>query len=347
MGLNGFLFALGLAVLFLLIPLVGVGAARLETLFGVVIPYLAGLTFLVGIVYRVVQWGKSPVPFRIPTTCGQEKSLPWIKTNCIDNPTNNSGVLLRMAGEILLFRSLFRNTALDFRDGRVYYSSSKWLWVFALAFHYSFLTVAVRHLRFFTEPVPFWIDMIARLDGFMEVGLWPLAWLPGLLLSGMVLLGAVSYLFLRRLVLPHIRYITLANDWFPLFVIAHIALTGILMRYLLKVDIVAVKELAMGLVSLKPKVPEGIGVLFYMHLFQVCVLLAYFPFSKLVHAPGIFLSPTRNLANNSRAVRHVNPWNPKVETHDYHEYEDEFRDFMIEAGLPVEKEMAESAAEDK
>ena len=69
----------------------------------------------------------------------------------------------------------------------------------------------------------------------------------------------------------------------------------------------------------------------------VSVLLAYFPFSKLMHMGGIFLSPTRNLANNNRAKRHVNPWNPAVKVHTYEEYEDEFRDKMMAAGLPVEK----------
>ncbi|MEW5722574.1 MAG: sulfate reduction electron transfer complex DsrMKJOP subunit DsrM [Thermodesulfobacteriota bacterium] len=357
MGFVGFLFALAVAILLLLIPLVGVWAANLTTLFGVVIPYGAVLIFFVGLVYRVVKWGRSPVPFRIPTTCGQEKSLPWIKTNCIDNPSNNLMVVVRMALEILTFRSLFRNTALDFREGRATYSSSKWLWVFALAFHYSFLVVLIRHLRFFIGDqlvtaggYPTLLGLIhylEKIDGFMEVGFWPFTWLPGAMLSGLVLLGAVSLLFLRRLVIPQVRYISLANDWFPLFLIAHIALTGIIMRYLLKVDVIGVKELALNLVNFNLKAPpEGIGTLFYMHLFNVCVLLAYFPFSKLMHAPGVFLSPTRNLANNSRAVRHINPWNdPNIKPHSYQEYEDDFREFMVEAGLPVEKSLEEAEAE--
>ena len=79
-------------------------------------------------------------------------------------------------------------------------------------------------------------------------------------------------------------------------------------------------------------------MLFYIHLFILCVLIAYFPFSKLMHLAGVFLSPTRNLSNNSRMVRHVNPWNYPVKVHTYEEYEDEFREAMIEAGLPVEKD---------
>ena len=110
------------------------------------------------------------------------------------------------------------------------------------------------------------------------------------------------------------------------------------MRYFLKVHIVGVKELAMGLVSFSPTIPEGIGAIFYIHLFLICVLFAYFPFSKLMHMGGVFLSPTRNLANNSRAVRHINPWNYPVHVHTYEEYENDFREKMKKAGLPVEKE---------
>ena len=117
-----------------------------------------------------------------------------------------------------------------------------------------------------------------------------------------------------------------------------IAVTGILMRYFTKVDIVSVKELAIGLFSFNPVVTQGIGIMFYIHLFLVSVLLAYFPFSKLLHMPGVFLSPTRNLANNSRMKRHINPWNKPVRIHTYEEYEDEFRDKMKAAGLPLDKE---------
>jgi hypothetical protein len=57
-----------------------------------------------------------------------------------------------------------------------------------------------------------------------------------------------------------------------------------------------------------------------------------------MHIGGVFLSPTRNLANNNRMVRHINPWNAPVKVHTYEEYEDDFRDKMKAAGIPVEKE---------
>ena len=340
-------FILGIILSFItvlvlvLIPLVGMQVANLQVLFGVVIPYLAIGTFLVGLVYRIILWSRSPVPFRIPTTAGQQKSLSWIKPNKLENPSTTAGVIGRMLLEILLFRSLFRNTKMSYREGpRVTYEWEKWLWLAALLFHYAFLVVLLRHLRFFTEPVPAFVQLLETLDGFAQTGIGPLPGLglPGLLISGVILLLAATYLFLRRIYIPQVRYISLPTDYFPLFMVIGIALTGILMRYLLKVDVIGVKELIMGLVTFHPVLPQGIGVLFYIHFFLVSIFFAYFPFSKLVHLGGVFLSPTRNLANNNRVVRHINPWNYPVKVHTYEEYEDDFREKMVEAGLPVEKE---------
>ncbi|MBW2168771.1 MAG: menaquinol oxidoreductase, partial [Deltaproteobacteria bacterium] len=103
-------------VLVVLIPWVGVWAFDLRFFFGVIVPYLAMATFFIGIVVRVIDWGRSPVPFRIPTTAGQEWSFPWIKRNPIDNPKGTGGVIVRMIFEVLLFRSLFRNTSLEYRN---------------------------------------------------------------------------------------------------------------------------------------------------------------------------------------------------------------------------------------
>ena len=157
------------------------------------------------------------------------------------------------------------------------------------------------------------------------------------MMSGIVLLLAVSFLLARRFFSQKVNYISLASDYFPLFLILGIALTGILMKHFIKVDIISVKELSMGLVTFHPVVPQGVGSIFYLHLFLVCVLLIYFPFSKLMHMGGIFLSPTRNLTADTRQNRHINPWNPDVKHHTYEEYEDEFREVMKNVGLSVDK----------
>jgi len=311
----------------------GVKVAGLTGFFGVFIPYVAIVTFLGGFIYRILSWARSPVPFRIPTTGGQQLSFPWIKQNKLDNPTTTAGVVGRMALEVLLFRSLFRNTKFEFRKGPMLdYQWEKWLWLAGLAFHYSFFVILVRHLRFFMEPVPFFVHQIEKLDSFLQVGL------PGIYITDLVFLVAVTYLFIRRVVIPQVRYISLAADYFPLFLLLAVAISGIFMRYITKVDVIGIKQLALGIVTFHPTIPEGIGSLFFIHFFLVCTLFAYFPFSKLMHLGGVFLSPTRNLPNDSRINRHINPWNYPVKVHTYEEYEDHFRDKMIEAGLPVEKE---------
>jgi len=331
-GLSLWLSLLAVAGL-ALIAYIGVGAAHLNYLFGVIIPYAAFAIFIIGIIYRVLQWAARPVPFRIPTTAGQEKSFPWIKQNKIDNPSSGLGVIIRMAFEVLLFRSLFRNVRAELRGGpTLSYASAKWLWMAGMAFHWTFLIILVRHLRLFLEPVPSSIKLVESLDSFFQVGA------PLLYLTDVIFLFAVTYLFLRRVFIPQLRYISLPADYFPLFLIFGIGATGVLMRYFFKVSVVSAKELTMGFVNFNPKIPEGIGVIFYIHLFLISILFAYFPFSKLTHMAGVFLSPTRNLANNNRAKRHINPWNYPVKVHTYEEYEDDFREFMKDAGIPVEKE---------
>lgn len=311
----------------------GVKVAGLTGFFGVFIPYVAIVTFLGGFIYRILTWARSPVPFRIPTTAGQQLSFPWIKQNKLDNPTTTAGVVGRMVLEVLLFRSLFRNTKFEIRKGpSLYYQWEKWLWLAGLAFHYSFFIIVVRHLRFFMEPVPFFVNQIERLDSFLQVGL------PGIYITDLVFLVAVTYLFIRRVVIPQVKYVSLAADYFPLFLLLAVGISGVFMRYITKVDVISIKQLVLGIVTFHPTVPEGIGSLFFIHFFLVCTLAAYFPFSKLMHLGGVFLSPTRNLPNDSRINRHINPWDYPVKVHTYAEYEDHFRDKMIEAGLPVEKE---------
>jgi nitrate reductase gamma subunit len=308
----------------------GIEVAGLHLLFGIIIPYLALATFIVGFSYRVLHWAKIPVPFCIPTTCGQQKSLSWIKPASLDNPFTTFGVIGRMALEILLFRSLFRNTQAELTgDKQLVYHWEKWLWLSAMVFHWSILIVVIRHLRFFFEPVPNFLLGLQWLDGFFLIGL------QAVYASGLLLLAAVTYLLIRRLVVPEMRYISLAADYFPLAVIISIAATGLIMRYVARVDVVATKSLILGLVSFHPVIPAGISWLVYLHLLMVSLLIAYFPFSKLTHMAGIFLSPTRNLVNNSRAVRHVNPWNNPVPVHTYEEYVAEYKDKMTGAGLPL------------
>lgn len=308
------------------------GMPGMGWLFGIVIPSVALLLFLGGMVAKVWGWSKSAVPFRIPTTCGQQKSLDWLPHSRFENPHTPLQTVGRMALEVLFFRSLLRNTKAELVDGkRLVYRTDLALWLGGMLMHWSFLVIILRHLRLMTNPVPGWVTFIENTDGFLEIGI------PVVFITTLTFLAGVTYLLFRRVTNPQVRYISLIGDYFPLLLLLGIGLSGGWMRHLDKVDIASVKELMLGLFRFSPVVPEGISPLFYGHLFLVSILLAYFPFSKLTHMAGVFMSPTRNQSANNRAVRHVNPWDYEVKVHPYDEYEDELREKMVGAGIPVEK----------
>jgi nitrate reductase gamma subunit len=321
------------------LALVGARVPALHAVLTVALPYAAIALFLGGVVLRVLRWARAPVPFRIVTTCGQQRSLPWIKAQRLDNPSSTLGVVGRMALEVLTFRSLSRNTRIRLDgDGRLAHLERKWLWLAALAFHWSLLLVLARHLRFFAEPVPALAVLLQHVDGFFQVGV------PEVFVSTIGISLGLAYLTYRRFANPQVRYVSLAADYFPLFLLLTIAGTGILMRHFAKTDVVAIKETAIGLVTFHPRAPANLSALFAVHLTLVSVLLAYFPASKLTHMAGIFLSPTRNLANTSRVRRHENPWNPAVQTHPYDEWEHEFHDKLEAAGIPLDRDAAAAPA---
>lgn len=312
---------------------IGVGILHWYSVFGVIIPYAAIAAFIGGFVYRVLKWGRSPVPFHIPTVCGQGKSLPWIKADNIESPYDRTGLIARIALEVLFFRSLFWNERARLKETyKLLYSRNLYLWLGGLAFHWSLLIILLRHLRFFLEPVPSFVIFIQVLDGIFQ------SIVPVIYNSDVIIMAALIYLFLRRLTNPQIRYLSLPSDYFALLLLLSVVISGLLMRLFFKADLVKVKEWAMGMLSFHPTLPEGVGLLFYIHLFFVALLMAYFPISKLMHMAGIFFSPTLNLRNDSRMRRHDNPWNYRVKVHTYEEWEGEFREAMKEVGLPVEKE---------
>ena len=324
----------GIAVLVLgAMGYLGGSVPGLRVIFGAFIPYSAFLIFLCGVTYRVVRWARSPVPFRIPTTCGQQKSLPWIRSGWLESPSGISGTLGRMGLEVLLFRSLFRNNRMELHpDRKLSYAGELLLGVASLAFHWSLLIIVLRHLRFYFEPVPGFVTLIETLDGWFQVSL------PPIYLTDAVLLTALSYLLVRRLKDAPLRYISLFTDYFALFLLLGLSLSGVYLRYFDRLDLLEVKQLALGLVHFTPDLSPGLRPSFFVHLFLICVLVGYFPFSKLIHMGGVFLSPTRNLPNNSRMKRHVNPWHRPAKVHTYEEWETEFRDKILACGMPLDRE---------
>ncbi|MGB5850241.1 MAG: hypothetical protein WBH40_17260, partial [Ignavibacteriaceae bacterium] len=111
------LFSLFALIVVIGLAILGVEVANLYFIFGVIIPYAAIATFVIGIIFQVINWARSPVPFRIPTVAGQQKSLPWIKNSKLESPHSSLGVIGRMMLEVFLFRSLFRNTKAELKSG--------------------------------------------------------------------------------------------------------------------------------------------------------------------------------------------------------------------------------------
>lgn len=329
--MNG-LSALVVVVILIATVWLGVGVASQETFFGVVVPYAAIAIFLAGFAYRILRWARAPVPFKITSSSGQQTSLPWIDAEKLDSPPDARWTAGRLALEILFFRSLFRNTKASLAPGqKLVHQSDRLLWLGALVFHWSFLVILLRHLRFFMEPVPALVQGLERLDELFQVAV------PTLFVTDVLLVVALLYLLGRRFFNPLVRYISLASDYLALYLLLGVAVSGIMMRYVHRVDLLAAKQLALGLVTLRPVVPEGIGLPFYVHVFLVSALFAYFPFSKLMHLGGVFLSPTRNMPNDNRRRRHLNPINPEVEAHTYAQWEDEFKDKLEAAGIPLDR----------
>jgi nitrate reductase gamma subunit len=289
-----------------------------------------------GLCWRIWRWAATPEPFQIPTTTGQQVSLEGIAASRIESPSTRLGVVVRMALELLLFRSLFRNTAAGptFGSGdvaaRPVFLERKGLWLGALAFHWSLLVVAVRHLRLFVEPVPRGVETLAAVDGFFQVGA------PRWYVTDVILIVALVYLLGRRLANPLLRYLTLPADYLALGSLLTVAGTGIVVRYVARTDLVAVRQFTLGLMSLAPTAIPAPGFWLVAHLLSVAFLLAIVPMTKMMHAAGAWFSPTRNQRNDSRRRRHVNPWNAPVPVHSYEAWEDEFRDKLEAAGIPLE-----------
>jgi len=297
--------------------------------------YAAAVVFLGGLSWKVWVWARTPEPFRIPTTTGQQASLPGIAPSRVESPSTGPGVVGRLALEALLFRSLFRNSApAPAPIGAVCpppaFVERKALWLGALALHYALLVIVVRHLRLFVDPVPGVVTALAAIDGFFEIGT------PRLYATDVIVIAALAYLLARRLRDPLLRYLSLPADYLALGTLIAVTGSGIVLRYAARPDVTAVRDYTLGLAALAPGPLAGPSGWLAVHVAAVAFLLAILPFTKMMHAAGIWLSPTRNQANDSRRRRHANPWNAPVPVHGYAAWQAEFREKLAAAGLPID-----------
>jgi nitrate reductase gamma subunit len=232
--------------------------------------YAATAILVVGLASKIMQYARTPAPLKIPTTPA---------------PVTRTGVVLRMFRELAFFESLFK--------------SNKWIWIFGYLFHFGMFLVLARHLRYFTDPVWFWVDLIQPFGMY----------------AAFAMAAGLAGLWARRFLVDRVRYISALSDHLMLALLLGIALTGMAMDYITHTDIVALKAFFLGLMYFNwQPIPEDPVLL--IHLALVATLMIIFPVSKLLHAPGVFFSPTRNQVDNPRPEpglrshdsRHIAPW---------------------------------------
>lgn len=229
--------------------------------------YAAAAVFVLGMGYRVFSYARTPAPLKIPT---------------MPAPVTRSGVVFRVAREVGLFESLFK--------------SNKWTWIFAALFHLGLLLEVLRHLRFFVQPVWFWVVF------FQPFGVY----------GGMMMVAGLVGLLGRRVLLARVRYISQPSDYLMLLLLLGIGLTGFAVRFVDHTDIVSFKIFVLGLVYFDWQ-PLPANPLLLAHLAMVSTLLIVLPFSKLLHVPAVFFSPTRNQVDDARERRHLAPWAARLE----------------------------------
>jgi nitrate reductase gamma subunit len=197
-------------------------------------------------------------------------------------PTTTGGVALRLGREVVFFESLFR--------------SSKWTWAFGWTFHAALLVVLLRHVRYFQQPV--WEPIVL----VQSVGAY----------AGFAMVLGLAGLWARRWLVDRVRYISTISDHLHLVLLLAIGVTGLGMRFAKHTDIIAVKAFTLGLLRLDLQ-PLPMDPPLLVHLALVALLMMVFPISKLMHAPGLLFSPTRNQADTSREQRHIAPWAAALE----------------------------------
>ena len=193
-------------------------------------------------------------------------------------PLTKLGVILRMTREVLLFSSLFR--------------ASKWTWLFGWLFHWALVLLFIRHLPYF------WPGETPELLRQAE----PLKY------AAFPLIFGLSGLLARRFFVDRVRYISSPSDYLLLLLLIAIAVTGALMTFAhFYPDMGMVYSFTEGLITLDWSELPSEGV-FMAHIFMVFILIAIFPISKMLHAPGVFFSPTLNQTDDARKKRHISDW---------------------------------------
>ena len=92
------------------------------TIFFVIYAYVAIAVFILGFLYRIWKFGKTPAPLKIDQTPA---------------PTSDGGVVGRMILEVGVFKSLLKSNLI--------------IWLFGYMFHIGLFLALLKHFRFFLD----------------------------------------------------------------------------------------------------------------------------------------------------------------------------------------------------
>ncbi|MEM4852484.1 MAG: respiratory nitrate reductase subunit gamma [Thermofilum sp.] len=219
-----------------------------------VTPYVAVAIFLAGIAYRLLSW------LRVPP--------PAVRFLLHPAPKSTLGSLLAVVKQFLFYPSLM--------------SVNPKLWLATWTGHMALFGALIGHGRLITEYTfvfgPLGMDKHA-IDQF--------SFMAGSI-AGLIMLAAFTFLLLRRF-RGLLRKLSTPEDYFALSLILGLVITGLMMRFATHIDVEAMRLYFWELATFRPQhLPEN--PFFMAHYALAQLLLAYFPFGKLMHSIGSLLT---------------------------------------------------------
>jgi nitrate reductase gamma subunit len=228
----------------------------LAFIFYYITPYVAVVIFFGGLAYRIYRWSqKDPV--------GAHLSL-------FPRPEGTWARLWDALVDMFTMKGLVR--------------VNKLLWAGGFIMHLGLLFTFVGHIRAFAELYFLW-----RLLGWGPEQQHTFSAVAGTI-AGLLFSIPLFYLLLRRWS-GAMKWLSTPEDFFVLYLLIAIGLTGFHMRLLRDVQVQELHRFFRGLASFNwQPAPLSAGTSFTYHFAFVQILMVYFPFGKLTHTIGSLFS---------------------------------------------------------
>lgn len=224
------------------------------TFIGLILPIITLVVFIGGMGYRLWIWKKLAAP----------------KMTLFPAPKTGRDRLAGVLKETFLFSSLFK--------------ADKGLWLMGWIFHAMIALIFIGHFRVIS-----WLpDSILQSMGMDSASIDTMSAVVGGG-AGIIMLLTALFIIIRRLIVPRVREISNAGDYFAMILILAIVLTGDAMRYVSHFDLSETRDYFYGLITFSA-VAVPTNPWFLAHYFLGQVLILYMPFSKILHFGGIFFT---------------------------------------------------------